>query len=275
MSEKGKIFYDQMGREVALAGLPKRIISIVPSQTELLYALGIGEVVVGITKFCIHPEQWYHSKMRVGGTKMLDMAKIAALQPDLIIGNKEENKQEQIEELMRLYPVWISDIHNLDDALEMIKRVGALVGKDENAQALVILIRRNFAAMGCPSRRRRACYFIWRNPFMTVGNDTFISSMMERCNFENVFADLPDRYPVVTVAQISSAKPEIILLSSEPFPFAEKHIAGFQKICPYAKIMLVDGEYFSWYGSRLAGAPEYLRKVVNEVERDMLFDTNS
>src|ERR1700741_1030662 len=120
-------FTDQMNREIELKGSPKRIISLVPSQTELLWHLGLREELVGITKFCVHPEEMFHTKPRVGGTKKFDLKKIAELKPDLIIGNKEENEQVQIEELMKQYPVWMSDITNLDQALDMISRVGALV----------------------------------------------------------------------------------------------------------------------------------------------------
>lgn len=272
-----KVFYDQMGNKITIPHLPRRILSLVPSQTELLSYLGLDEEVVGITKFCIHPEHWWRTKMRVGGTKKLDMAKINRLQPDIIIGNKEENTREQIEELMSRYPVWMSDIHNLDDALAMIKSVGALVGKEKKAKELTSLISKNFKNLSAlknrihkyPSGKQGSlavAYFIWRKPYMTAGKDTFISSMMERCGFNNVFGDLPDRYPVVTPLQIERAEPELILLSTEPYPFAEQHIAEFRGICPDAHIMRVDGEYFSWYGSRLADSPQYLIKVIEDAE---------
>src|ERR1700722_20147309 len=104
-----KQFTDQMGRTISVEWPVKRIISLVPSQTELLYSLGLADEVIGITKFCVHPKEWFHSKTRVGGTKKLDFEKIAALKPDLIIGNKEENEEVQIKQLMQDYPVWMSD----------------------------------------------------------------------------------------------------------------------------------------------------------------------
>src|SRR4051812_11307667 len=120
-------FTDQMGNAVELEGPPSRIVSLVPSQTELLFYLGLDKEVAGITKFCIHPAEMFHSKPRVGGTKKYDFEKIRQLAPDLIIGNKEENEQKQVEELQKLYPVWMSDIRNLADALQMIRSVGELV----------------------------------------------------------------------------------------------------------------------------------------------------
>ncbi|MCU0432556.1 MAG: helical backbone metal receptor [Bacteroidia bacterium] len=256
---------DQMGRRITLMQRPRRIVSLVPSQTELLAHLGLNEEVTGITKFCIHPEHWFRTKTRVGGTKQYDLAKIAALQPDLIIGNKEENDREQIEQLMQLYPVWMSDIFNLTDALQMIEHIGAITGKATEANALTKEIERAFTSLAqLQTQTRRAAYFIWRNPWMTAGSQTFINDMLQRCGFENVFSAANSRYPEITNEQLKAAKPEVILLSSEPYPFKEKHIAELQEICPDAKISLVDGEMFSWYGSRLLAAPEYFSAIIRE-----------
>src|SRR5689334_18071707 len=122
-------FTDQIGRTISLNKTPRRIISLVPSQTELLYDLGLSDEVVGITKFCVHPEEWFRNKPRVGGTKQLNMDIIHHLQPDLVIANKEENVREQVEELASHYPVWVSDINNPDDAYWMMKELGSITGK--------------------------------------------------------------------------------------------------------------------------------------------------
>ncbi len=253
---------DQMGRKIKLPQfLPQRIISLVPSQTEFLFDLGLEQEVVGITKFCVHPSEWFQTKARVGGTKTLDFDKIAALQPDLIIGNKEENEQAQIEALAKRYPVWMSDIATLNDALNMMMLLGALTGRSEMAQALVAEISASFHALQQSTiQPRRAAYFIWRKPNMVAANGTFIHEMMRIAGFENVFADL-ERYPEITLDMLAAAQPDCILLSSEPYPFAEKHIAVFQEACPTARIQIVDGEVFSWYGSRLRYAPEYFRSL--------------
>ena len=241
--------------------LPRRIVSLVPSQTELLFDLGLEEEVVGITKFCVHPPEWFQRKKRVGGTKTVHLEKVAALRPDLIIGNKEENERAQIEALAGHFPVWISDIATFRDALDMILRVGALTGKATRAQALVAEItdafetyRQQAVPLG------RAAYFIWRKPYMVAANGTFIHEMMGMAGFENVFADL-ERYPEISLDSLAAAQPDCILLSSEPYPFAEKHIAAFREACPAARIGIVDGEMFSWYGSRLRFVPDYFRTV--------------
>ncbi len=262
-------FTDQLNRKLELSSAPKRIISLVPSQTELLYDLGLREEVVGITKFCVHPGEWFHSKTRVGGTKKYDFEKIKALQPDLIIGNKEENEKEQIEELMKEYPVWMSDIYTLKDACDMIMRIGTMVGKITEATNLKLEIESKFNRFQLPAQRseglQSVAYFIWRRPYMTAGHDTFINDMLQRCGFQNVFTGYDSRYPEVTNETIIAAAPEVILLSSEPYPFKEKHVEEFRALLPNAKILIVDGEMFSWYGSRLLEAPEYFAKVTNSL----------
>jgi ABC-type Fe3+-hydroxamate transport system substrate-binding protein len=262
-----KDFQDQMGRSIDIEWPPKRIISLVPSQTELLHWLGLGEEVIAITKFCVHPEEWFHSKDRIGGTKKFDFEKIAALKPDLIIGNKEENEEEQIKQLMEKYPVWMSDIHDLEDAYEMMRRVGEVVDRKDKAIELVSEIKEAFVNLKLLKKpAKRAAYFIWRDPYMVAGHDTFLNNMLKQCNLENVFEFNEGRYPSVSKENIKEKSPELILLSSEPYPFKPKHIDELRQICPTSKIGLVDGEYFSWYGSRLLDAPAYFNKVLSEIE---------
>lgn len=256
-----RIISDMMGRDVAFNYPPKRIVSVVPSQTELLVDLGLNDEVVGITKFCIHPESWFRSKERIGGTKKLDIEKIKALQPDLIIANKEENEQEQIEELAQHFPVWISDIHNLPQALQMIQVVGQLTGTDGRANELVDEIVNGFTKLHTATTAKRVAYFIWYNPWMSVGHDTFISNVIHTIGWKNVLAD-KSRYPEITLEELKAYNPELVLLSSEPFPFKEKHIAEVKAALPDAEVKLVDGEMFSWYGSRLKEAVGYLQNLI-------------
>lgn len=261
-SQINRSFTDQMGNEIRLEKIPRRIISIVPSQTELLYDLGLSEEVVGITKFCIHPEEWFSSKARVGGTKKLNLKKINELNPDLIIGNKEENEEGQIKELMKQYPVWMSDIKNLKEACSMIENIGEIVGKSQKSKELAEKIKEKFKNLKfkAESQKKTVMYFIWRHPYMIAGKNTFIGHILGLCGWipspEATPGDV-SRYFEITVDQIKQIKPDLIFLSSEPYPFKEKHIAEFQAICPDAKILLVDGEMFSWYGSRLLKAPAY------------------
>jgi ABC-type Fe3+-hydroxamate transport system substrate-binding protein len=257
-------FIDQLNRKIEISSTPKRIISLVPSQTELLYDLGLRNEVVGITKFCIHPLEWFRFKTRVGGTKKYDLEKIKKLQPDLIIGNKEENDQEQIEELMKHYNVWMSDIYNLKDAYDMITRIGVLVGKTKEAINLKLEIESKFnqSLLPIPDKQQlRAAYFIWNDPYMVAGHHTFINEMLKLNGLENVFENRNSRYPEITNEELIEANPELILLSSEPFPFKGKHIVELKKIVPGAQIRIVDGEIFSWYGSRLLKAPDYFKQL--------------
>jgi ABC-type Fe3+-hydroxamate transport system substrate-binding protein len=254
-----RTYTDQLGNTIKLSGQPKRIISLVPSQTELLFDLELYDEVVGVTKFCVHPAEVVKDKEVIGGTKNFNFDKIAALKPDLIIANKEENYKEGIDLLRQKYPVWVSDISTLDDAFEMMSCIGDMTGREHEAARLERRITNSFRFLRKGNRIRTA-YLIWRDPYMTVGSDTFIHHLMARAGFVNVFEN-KTRYPSITEGQLSAANPELIMLSSEPFPFTEKHREEFRTICPNAEILLVDGELFSWYGSRLKHSAAYLQKL--------------
>lgn len=236
--------------------IPRRIISLVPSQTELLFSLGLHETVVGITKFCIHPDSWFRSKTRIGGTKTIDATRIDALQPDLIIANKEENDQQQVESLATRYPVWVSDVKTLPDALDMIRSIGALTGKETEASNLANEIDTRFQTLTIPPKTTPAAYLIWHKPWMAAGADTFIDQMLGYCGFHNAFGDR-NRYPQIDPAELSGIPNLTILLSSEPYPFKQHHIDELKQTLPTANILQVDGELFSWYGSRLLHSPAY------------------
>lgn len=271
-------YTDQMGRTVTLEKQPRRIISIVPSQTELLFQLGLDEEVVGITLFCIHPSHHYRTKDKIGGTKKLNFERIEALKPDLIIGNKEENEQSQVEELAKKYPVWMSDIKNLDGALEMIEMVGELTGREEKAHELCGRIIENFNRLETSRMAAepiKTAYLIWRNPWMGVAADTFINEMLKQCGLQNVLegfmpqnftGDESLRYPMFSLEELAQLKPEVVLLSSEPFPFKPKHMAEIRQVLPDTEIRLVDGEMFSWYGSRLLHSPAYFSNLVQSLD---------
>ncbi|TXB60090.1 ABC transporter substrate-binding protein [Phaeodactylibacter luteus] len=260
---------DMLGRALDAPALPYRIISLVPSQTELLSYLGLGERVVGITKFCVHPQAWYRSKVRVGGTKQVHFDRISALDPDLILANKEENTREMVEALAEDYPIWVSDVDNLDTALQMIGQIGKIVGKGNEAAALAKQVQEGFGRLrqeGEPPLR--AAYLIWERPLMVAGGGTFIDDMLCRAGFENVFRGQP-RYPESSLESLSELAPDVVLLSSEPFPFRQQHIAAYRKALPEAAILLADGELFSWYGSRLLDSPAYFAKLSAEASRQL------
>ena len=264
--QRPRLITDQMGREVQFQFPPLRIVSLVPSQTELLFDLGLQERVVGATKFCIYPATARHTASVIGGTKNFDFAKIKAARPDLIIGNKEENYQEGITQLAQHFPVWLSDIASLPEALDMIRHVGDLTGAAALAEPLAAEIKQSFdkLRLAAPAPLATAAYFIWRKPYMVAASGTFIDDMLRRAGFRNAFAGL-GRYPEVTAEQLASLAPAHIFLSSEPYPFGEKHLAEFQEICPAAKIQVVDGELFSWYGSRLRLSVAYFQELQHMV----------
>ena len=257
---------DALGRPVRLAAPPRRIVSLVPSQTELLADLGLDDEVVGLTRFCVHPAGWKAAKTIVGGTKNVDVARVRGLAPDLVIANKEENVREQVEALAAVGPVYVTDVADVAGALAMIRAVGALVGRAARAGRLADEIEAAFDALppappaSGPPRPERALYLIWRDPWMTVGRDTVIADVMGRGGWTNAAADR-DRYPALTDDEVRALAPEVVLLSSEPYPFREKHVAEVQALVPGARVALVDGEAFSWYGSRLRHTPAVLRSL--------------
>lgn len=253
------LFTDQLNNTIELKSYPKRIVSLVPSQSELLWDLGLREELVGITKFCIHPKELYKSIPKIGGTKTIDIQKIRALKPDLIIGNKEENEQAQILELQKEFPVWMSDIYNLKDALAMIQSVGALVNRVEEATEIKTTIHTSF--LNLKTINKSVLYLIWKDPYMAAGKGTFIGDMLHKMGLQNVITDKNSRYPNLISEDIQSLNTELIFLSSEPYPFKEKHIQEFKQLLPNSKIIIVDGEMFSWYGSRLLKSVNYFTEL--------------
>ncbi|MFV0604772.1 MAG: ABC transporter substrate-binding protein [Niabella sp.] len=244
--------------------MPKQnntIVSLVPSITETLYSLGLDDEVVGITKFCVHPLHWFQQKIKVGGTKNIHLEKIKSLQPTLIIANKEENVKEQVELLAKNYNVLLTDVNNYTEALQMIQDLGEVLQKQTASALLVQSIIEHFSVTKT-SKPKTAAYIIWKNPWMTVGGDTFINDMMQKAGFYNVFEN-EKRYPQVSIEQIKNKNPDYLLLSSEPFPFQQKHADELRALMPHIKILLVDGEMFSWYGSRMIKASEYFNGLIN------------
>lgn len=251
---------DQLGREIHLTEFPKKIISLVPSISELLWDLNLRDEISGITKFCIHPEEMFRSKARIGGTKNLNIPLIKELQPDLIIGNKEENTQQEIEELITHFPVWMSDVNTFEDALNMIVDLGILTNRKNESETL---IKKITVANSKSSTSFKVIYLIWQNPCYAAGSHTFIDAMLHQAGFENLI--LKNRYPEITEKEISELNPDFLFLSTEPFPFSEEHLSHFSQFIPREKIKLVDGEMFSWYGSHLQYAFPYFEKLREEL----------
>lgn len=260
-----KTFVDHLGRKVSIEFPPKRIISTVPSQTELLSDLGLGQEVVGVTRFCTYPKDWKKSKTIIGGTKRLDFNKIESLNPDLIIGNKEENIKPQVEEIAEILPYWISDVQCFEDNQKLIRDIGELCNKNTEAEVLCNRIENVCSTIRSVQKKpKRVAYFIWRNPFMVAGNNTYINSILEKLGFINVFSNLDKRYPIVTFEELKRVEVDEIFLSSIPFHFNELHAQEFKINFPDIKVTFVDGEVFSYFGSRIAKSEEYLMSLLDD-----------
>jgi ABC-type Fe3+-hydroxamate transport system substrate-binding protein len=257
-------YTDQLGRAFELSSTPTKIVSLVPSQTELLFDMGLEDAIVGITKFCVHPYHFKSVKQIVGGTKKVNLSEIAALKPDIILCNKEENTKEMIEDLEKIAPVHISDVATIDACLELIEQYGQLFSRRVEADVLSRKIRSSkadFVDFMKLKTSLKVAYYIWRNPWMVAGGGTFINELLELNKFVNIYGHL-DRYPEVDIEKMRlEGDPELILLSSEPFPFKEEHAFELGRFTHHAKVIFVDGEYFSWYGSRLYKAFDYFKKL--------------
>ena len=223
---------------------------------------GLKKELVGISKFCIHPKEMFESVQRIGGTKNIDIQRIISLQPDIIIGNKEENVKEQIEELSKHFPVWMSDVNTIDEAYDMMLKLGELCGKKKESENMLSEIITGMNEISNLFGGKRVAYFIWNDPYMVAASDTFIDSIMKECDIINHFKDRT-RYPEITVSDLNGAN--YCFLSSEPFPFEQKHIKELEGTVKNCQFVLVDGEMFSWYGSHLRQLPNYLKKLKKQL----------
>ncbi|RMZ58711.1 cobalamin-binding protein [Chryseobacterium nematophagum] len=240
-----------------------KVVSLVPSITEALFDLGLTEKeVIGRTKFCIHPQEKVKNVPIIGGTKNINIEKITALKPDIILANKEENNKEQVEALMQHSKVIVTNIENIEDNYHLLKTLGTLFNKEDKAQLFNLKIQTILNQTKLSSTLKVA-YLIWKNPYMTVGSDTFIHKILSEIGFENIFKD-KTRYPEITIEDL--AETDLIMLSSEPFPFKEQHIKEIHQFYPDKKIIIVDGEAFSWYGTHIAKCGDYFKELMSEVE---------
>ena len=261
------IFKDQLNRNLLLEKLPQRIVSLVPSQTELLVNLGLEENIVGITKFCVHPAHLKAEKTIVGGTKKVNYKRIIALNPDIIICNKEENTQEIVNELEKRFSIYVSDVISVNDAFDLISDIGIIFNCKPKATELTNAIRaklKDFTNFIKQHPSKRVAYFIWAKPWMAAGGNNYINDILKLNKFENIFESAPDRYLEVYIEYLAGLspdlKPQLILLPSEPYPFKEEHADQLKKYID-CQFMFVDGEMFSWYGSRFIKALDYFKEL--------------
>ncbi len=257
-------FIDQIGRKIDISKPVKKIVSLVPSLTELIVYLGLEAELVGLTKFCVHPEDLKKSKKIVGGTKKVNIQKIHDLNPDIILCNKEENTLEMVMDLEKFAQVHVSNVITFEDSLELITEYGLLFNKEENATELVSELSQKKKSFqhNISETKLKVGYFIWREPWMVVGANTFINSMIELNGWKNCFIKEEGRYPEININNLKGLDLDLILLSSEPFPFKQKHIAEISNYSK-ARIEIVNGEFFSWYGSRSLLTFDYFEKFQN------------
>jgi ABC-type Fe3+-hydroxamate transport system substrate-binding protein len=238
---------------------PERIVSLVPSTTETLFALGASARVVGVTRFCVHPEEARARARVIGGTKNPDVEAILSLEPDLILANQEENRREDVEKLRERVPVRVFFPTNVAQAVADIRSLGELLDEPEAALSIAEEIERALAAVRTAARRsKRYLYFIWRRPYMVAGPGTFIDALLAEAGFVNASPADRGRYPEMGSEEIARSGAEVFFLSSEPFPFVEKHRA---ELGAETRTVLVDGELLSWHGARLALGLPYLRSL--------------
>ncbi len=242
-----------------------RIISLVPSLTELVFDLGLEKELVGRTKFCIHPVDKVKAIPKIGGTKNVNIELVLNLKPDLILANKEENTRADIEALEKSCTVHLTEIANYSQAIDSILNIGQLTYREDRSKQLITEINAKFSKFSNAEKiNKTVCYLIWDNPIMTIGHDTYIHDMLDKCGFTNIFSK-QNRYPTISPSEIKDKNPNFIFLSSEPFPFKDKHIKRFKEISPNSEVVLVNGEYFSWYGSRMTQAADYFDSLIKSL----------
>jgi ABC-type Fe3+-hydroxamate transport system substrate-binding protein len=257
---------DDLQRDVSFPFPPRRVVSLCPSLTETLFALGLDEgTVVGRTEYCVHPAGRVRNVATVGGTQTIDTQRVRTLRPDLVIASKDENSREAVEALSETLAVFVFDVRGFEDALRAISRLGELTDCTGRAQALAGEIRAAFATLRSRATRRVA-YLIWKDRYRAVGRDTYIDSLLHKCGFKNVCAPLAGRYPELSLDTLRDLRPEWVFLSSEPYPFDESHAAQLAARLTRTRVIRVDGEMFGWYGSRMLAAADYLKRLAAELD---------
>jgi ABC-type Fe3+-hydroxamate transport system substrate-binding protein len=260
---------DDAGRTVTLAARPRRIVSLVPSLTETLFALGCGEAVVGVTRHCEEPAAQVAEKTQVGGTKNPDCETIRRLEPDVVIVNAEENRRADFARLEELgLRTFVTFPRSLDDAVDLLRRLGQLIGCAERGEELASELAAAIAEVrGKVRHRRRVFCPIWKNPWMTIGARTYVDDVVWTAGGVNIFRDASVPYPTVTLAEAAEREPEVVLLPDEPYRFSPRDLADLEPLREtpagrHGQVYLVDGKALSWYGSRAAAGVNAVASVL-------------
>jgi len=261
---------DATGRELALGRAPRRIVSLIPSVTETLFALGLDEAIVGVTVYCVEPRAGVARKTKVGGEKNPKLELIRELTPDLVIANVEENLKTHVDQLREWgIPVWVTYPRTVAEGIGMVRELGELTATRTRAAAIADELEALLAAGQARTAARPPVpvfYPIWRAPYMTINADTYVHDMLAVCGGRNVFGARPERYPTISLEEVRAARPDVIVLPDEPFRFRAIHIQDF---APYTdipavargRIHLMDGKLFCWYGPRIGDALRTLPEI--------------
>jgi iron complex transport system substrate-binding protein len=252
---------DALSQSFSPSNQYERIVSLVPSTTETLYHLGVQEKLVGVTRYCVHPQEARSNQVVIGGTKQLMWEKFDSLKADLVIGNKEENTKEIFEFLSdKKVPYYVAFPQSIDEAIQDISNLGQLFNSSVT-DSIISSIKDNRAASSCPNKHFSFAYLIWRNPWMTINSHTFIAQMLREVGGINVYQDHKTRYPTITLDDLKEKSPDVVFLSSEPYPFGPEHLLEIQTSGVRSSIIEINGEYSSWHGVRMRDAFPYLREI--------------
>jgi len=260
-------YVDALGRTLEVKSPPRRIVSLVPSLTEALFVFGVGEAVVGVTDFCVEPREAVAAKTRVGGTKVLDVARVQALQPDLVVASAEENRKEDIQALVQAgLSVFVTLPTTVAGAIDLMEQLAEMTGATDVGGRIVAESREALAEVQAANEGRepvRTFCPIWRNPWLTMGPGTYMHDFITVCGGGNVFGLRHERYPRVQLSEMAERDPEVVLLPDEPYRFGAKHvpeISAFRKVSAVrdGRIYLLEGKHLCWYGPRIAGSLRYV-----------------
>jgi len=260
-----RVVFDSLNRKIELSVNPERIISLSPSISEYVFDAGGGELLVGRTRYCKYPVSHIKKVPCIGGTKSIDLDRVRLLNPDLIIASEEDNDMETLNLLAETYPVYITRVRNLNEAMENMWHLGELINREKQTLDLITKIKNQFADLKPLEKRKRVMYIMWTNPLITVNENTLIHDVLDRCGFENVTSCFDDKYPRIDIETIEDLKPDVLLMSDDPYPFNKDHVEEMQRRFPKMKIELVNGEVFSWHESHLSKTCDYLSPFLSKL----------
>ncbi len=257
---------DDLGRTFSFKKPPRRIISLCPSVSETLLDLGLEGFLAGRTDYCIHPQNKIESIPGVGGPKSVSIQLLQSLCPDIIIAVKEENDKKTLENLAALnYKCFIFDVNNFSDALNMIEKIGVIFNVEDRAQTMTEGIKKGFEGIGQVLKKLNFIYMTWSSPYIAAGTGNYINSLITGLGFNNCLSKHINRYVRLSLGELKKLSPDIVFLPSEPYNYTLYDKLKFEKIFPSARAVLVDGEMFCWYGSRMLKAAPYIKNLIKEI----------